>query len=55
MMWDVHASKRTSTGMTTDVVAVHNMTVGEDVGEHALGTKLAVSLCMSVGALSHLP
>lgn len=42
---DVHTAKGTGAG--GDVVAVDDMAVGEDVGEGAFLTKLAVSLAVS--------
>ena len=52
MMGYVHATEWSTTTvamtmtmtMTPDIAAVHDVAVGEDVGEHALGAELAVSL-----------
>lgn len=45
MVRDVHATEGTSaTPAGGRHVAVHDETVGEDVGEGAFGTKLAISL-----------
>lgn len=55
MVWDIHAAKGPSSAMTVGVavgvaahvVAIDNMAVGEDVGEHALVAELAVALASS--------
>jgi hypothetical protein len=52
MMWDVHAAERPSAavGVTVGatvgayVVPIYDVAVGEDVGEHALVTELAIAL-----------
>ena len=48
MVGDVHATERTSTTMTTDIVAIYNVAVGEDMGMHAFGTKFAIALGIQV-------
>jgi hypothetical protein len=40
VVWDVHAAK-----VSTGVSAVHDMAIGEDMGECAFLAELAVSLC----------
>lgn len=49
MVWDVHAAKVASA--SADVVAIHDVAVGEDVGEHAFRAKLAIALGLSAPML----
>jgi hypothetical protein len=41
-VWNIHAPKGSP---SSGIMAVYNVTVGQDVGEGAFGPKLAIALC----------
>ena len=47
MVGNVHATERTSTTMTTDIVAIYDVAIGKDVSKHAFGTKFTIALYRS--------
>lgn len=49
VVWDVHAAE--GSRAANQIVPVDDMAVGEDMGEGAFGTKLAVSLIVSARVL----